>query len=222
MSFERLEYLVGNDALKRLENAKVAVVGLGGVGGVSAIALARCGIGTLVIQDFDVVQESNINRQIIANYDTIGKNKVDLVEEEIRRINPNCNIVKLNERFNASSKLFNHEFDFLIDAIDKIDDKYLLIKTCLNNKVKFISSMGAAKKMDQTKLAVMEISKTTYDPLAKILRKRLRDEKIYDKIMVGSSTEAPKQITNLGSYMPVTASMGLLIADYVIKKIIEE
>lgn len=222
MSFERLEFLVGNDSLKKLENAKVAVIGLGGVGGVSAIALARCGVGTLVIQDFDIVQESNINRQIIANYDTIGKNKVDLVEEEIRRINPKCNIIKLNERFNASSELFNREFDFLIDAIDKIDDKYLLIKTCLNNKVKFISSMGAAKKMDQTKLAVMEISKTTYDPLAKILRKRLRDEKIYDKIMVGSSTEAPKQITNLGSYMPVTASMGLLIADYVIKKIIEE
>ena len=189
--------------------------------GISAITLARNGVGTLIIQDFDVVQSSNINRQIIANYESIGKYKVDLVEEEIKRINPNCNIIKLKERFNESSTLFNEEIDYLIDAIDSIDDKFLLIKTCLEKQVKFISSMGAAKKMDQTKLAITEISKTTYDPLAKVLRKKLRDAKIYDKIMVGSSTEEPKKITNLGSYMPVTASMGLLLADYVIKKIIE-
>src|SRR5690606_33117268 len=121
MSFERLGFLVGEDSLEKLKNAKVAVVGLGGVGGVSAITLARCGVGTLVIQDFDVVQPSNINRQIIANYETIGRPKVDLVEEEVRRINPNCKIIKLNQRFNQESNLFDHEFDYLIDAIDSID-----------------------------------------------------------------------------------------------------
>ncbi len=222
MSFERLEFLLGSSSIDKLNNSKVAVVGLGGVGGVSAITLARNGVGTLIVQDFDVVAPSNINRQIIANYETIGKSKADLVEEEIKRINPNCKIIKLNERFNENSKLFDYDFDFLIDAIDQIDDKYLLITTCVTKKINFISSMGAAKKTDQTKLAIMEISKTTYDPLAKILRKKLRDDQIYDKIMVGSSTEAPRKIANLGSYMPVTASMGLLLADYVIKKIIEE
>src|SRR5690606_30760826 len=110
MSFERLGFLVGEDSLEKLKNAKVAVVGLGGVGGVSAITLARCGVGTLVIQDFDVVQPSNINRQIIANYETIGRPKVDLVEEEIRKINPDCKIIKLQERYNEHSSLFNYKF----------------------------------------------------------------------------------------------------------------
>lgn len=221
MSTERLEFLIGKDNIEKLKNAKVAVIGLGGVGGVSAITLARSGVGTLIVQDFDVVQASNINRQIIANYETIGKYKTDLIEEEVKRINPNCKVIKIQERFNKDSTLFNYEFDFLIDAIDKIEDKILLIKTCLEKKINFISSMGAAKKLDPTKLAVMDIWKTTYDHLAKVLRKRLRDEHIYDKIMVGSSTEKPKDIPNLGSYMPVTASMGLLLADYAIKKIIQ-
>lgn len=221
MSTERLEFLIGRENITKLQTATVAVIGLGGVGGVSAITLARCGVGTLIIQDFDVVEPSNINRQIIANYETIGRYKTDLVEEEIRKINPDCKIIKLQERYNVHSSLFNYKFDFLIDAIDKIDDKFHLIKTCLKNKVNFISSMGAAKKMDQTKLAIMDIWKTSYDPLAKILRKKLKDERIYDKIIVGSSTEDPKKIPNLGSYMPVTASMGLLLADYVIKKIIQ-
>lgn len=221
-SLERLRYLVGEKAIKRLNNSRVAIIGLGGVGGVAAITLARSGVGTLIIQDFDIVQVSNINRQIIANHHTIGMNKADLVEDEIRRINPNCQIIKFNERFNQDSKLFINKIDFLIDAIDVIDDKYFLITECLKNKIPFISAMGAAKKMDINKLEVTEITKTTYDPLAKILRKKLRDNKIYDKIMVVSSTEEPAKIAGLGSYMPVTAGAGLMLADYVIKQIIKE
>lgn len=221
-SLERLRYLVGEKAIERLNNSRVAIIGLGGVGGVAAITLARSGVGTLIIQDFDIVQVSNINRQIIANHHTIGMNKADLVEDEIRRINPNCQIIKFNERFNQDSKLFINKIDFLIDAIDAIDDKYFLITECLKNKIPFISAMGAAKKLDIKKLEVTEITKTTYDPLAKILRKKLRDNKIYDKIMVVSSTEEPAKIAGLGSYMPVTAGAGLMLADYVIKQIIKE
>jgi len=221
MSIERLEYLIGSENILKLKNAKVAVVGLGGVGGVSAITLARCGVGTLIIQDFDVVEPSNINRQIIANYETIGRYKTDLVEEEVKRINPNCNVIKITEMFNENSCLFKQEIDFLIDAIDKLESKLLLMKTCLEKKIDFVSSMGAAKKMDPTKLAIMDIWKTSYDSLARIIRKRLKEDNIRAKIMVGCSIEKPKSIPKLGSYMPVTASMGLLLADYAIKKIIQ-
>jgi len=221
-NFQRLELLLGEVALNKLKNSKVAVIGLGGVGGTCAISLARSGVGTLIIQDYDIVQESNINRQIIANYQTLGMNKVDVTEEEILKVNPNCNVIKLKERFDENSSLLNNEIDYLIDAIDSVDDKILLIKKCLKNNISFISSMGAAKKLDLKKLEVIELSKTTYDPIAKIIRKKLRDQAIYDKVWVVSSTEEPQDITALGSYMPVTSTAGLLLADYVIKQIIKE
>ena len=133
--FQRLEALLGIENLEKLKNSSVAVVGLGGVGGMATISLARSGIGTIIIQDFDVVCESNFNRQIIANVDTIGKKKVDVMEEMILKINPNCNVIKLDEKFNSSSRLFEYKFDYLIDAIDSVDDKILLIESCLNKKI---------------------------------------------------------------------------------------
>ncbi len=219
MSFlERLLYLLGQEQIEKLRNATVAVIGLGGVGGVAAITLARSGVGSLLIQDYDIVQESNINRQIIANYQTLGRKKTDVCEEEILKINPNCKVIKLDEKFNQESELFSNKFDYLIDAIDSVPDKKMLIEKSLENKICFISSMGAAKKMEPTKLSIMELRKTSYDPLAKILRSHFRDYK--EPIMVVSSTEEVKSIPNLGSYMPVTATAGLLLADYIIKKII--
>jgi tRNA A37 threonylcarbamoyladenosine dehydratase len=219
MSFlERLLYLLGQEQIEKLRNATVAVIGLGGVGGVAAITLARSGVGSLLIQDYDIVQESNINRQIIANYQTLGRKKTDVCEEEILKINPNCKVIKLDEKFNQESELFSNKFDYLIDAIDSVPDKKMLIEKSLENKICFISSMGAAKKTEPTKLSIMDLRKTSYDPLAKILRSHFRDYK--EPIMVVSSTEEVKPIPNLGSYMPVTATAGLLLADYIIKKII--
>ena len=171
---ERLGNLITENGLKRLALAKVAIIGLGGVGGEACIALARSGVGTLVIQDYDRVEESNFNRQIIANLTNLNRLKVDAMEELILSINPKCHVIKLSEKYNVNSSLFTNEFDYLIDAIDSIEDKYLLIKNCLEHNITFISSMGTARKMDLKKLAIMDISHTTYDPIARIIKKKLR------------------------------------------------
>lgn len=218
-NFERLECLIGKDNLQKAQLATVAVVGLGGVGGVCALTLARSGVGHLLIQDFDVVQETNINRQIIANYQSLGQKKTKLIEEEIKKINPQCQVTVLDERFDEHSSLFSHSFDYLVDAIDSVSDKYLLIKTCLQHGIPLISAMGTAKKMDLQKLSVLEIKKTTYDPLAKIIRKRLRDDGFIQTVIVVSSTEPIPALKELGSYMPVTSTAGLLLADYILKAI---
>ncbi len=222
MNFSRLTSLIGIENLNKLQNSTIAIIGLGGVGATTALSLARNGIGKFIIQDFDIVEESNINRQVIANYSTIGIAKTTLVFEEIKKINPNAEVIVLTERFDEKSSLFENKFDFLVDAIDDVDSKVLLIKRTIEEKIAFISAMGAAKKLDPTKIVITELAKTTYDPLAKTLRKKLRDLKINEKVMVASSTEQAKEGIELGSYMPVTATMGLYLADYVIKFIIKE
>ncbi|MDD4000784.1 MAG: ThiF family adenylyltransferase [Bacilli bacterium] len=219
-NLERLEDLFGIENINKLKRAKVAIIGLGGVGGVAALALARSGISYFIIQDNDIIQESNINRQLIANYETLNLKKVEVMDVEIKKVNPHAQIIKLTETYNTNSILFDYEFDYLIDAIDSINDKFELIKQCLNKKIVFISAMGAAKKLDPSKLAVMDINKTTHDPLAKILRRKLRDENINNRIMVVSSTESRQATATLGSYICVTATAGLLLADYIIKRII--
>lgn len=217
----RLQALLGNDNLKKILNSQVAVIGLGGVGAQACLALARSGVGTLIIQDFDIVTEANFNRQALAFDDTIGLAKVEIMASMIYKINPLCKVIKLQERFDETSKLFACDFKFLIDAIDSVDNKLLLIKQCLNHNIDFISSMGTAKKMSIDKLEITDITKTTHDPLAKIIRKRLRDEGITDKVKVLSSTEEPLvKGKELASYMPVTATAGLMLADYIIKRII--
>ncbi len=218
--FSRIKSLLGDDAFKKLENAKVAIVGLGGVGATAATALARSGVGNLIILDFDKVNESNINRQLLAFSSTLGKYKTDVLSDIIYDINPSCKVTKLTEKFNEESLLFNYEFDYLIDAIDSVNDKLLLIKKCQDNNKYFISSMGTAKKMDIKKLDIMKLSKTSYDPLAKVIRKKAKELNLKDFYCL-ASTEEPAEIDNLGSYMPVTSAAGLLLADYIIKMIIK-
>lgn len=218
--FQRFSLLLNEKQIENVNKARVAVVGLGGVGSVAALALARNGISKFILCDFDVVQISNINRQLIANFNTLGMQKTDVCEKMIKEINPNAEINKICERFSEDSKLFNYEFDYLIDAIDDIDNKFLLIKTCLEHKIKFISSMGTARKMDLTKLKIMDLNQTSYDPLARKLRKLLRDNGIYEKVPVVCSTEEPIKTIGLGSYMPVTSTAGMMLADYIIKLII--
>lgn len=215
---ERLIPLFKEEGLEKLKKSTVAVVGVGGVGGICAITLARCGVGNIIIQDHDVVEVSNINRQYVANMKTIGEYKVDIMEDEIKKINPNCNVIKLNSFFDKNNlDLFSYNIDYIIDAIDSFDSKCELIKCCLNRKIRFISSMGAAKKIDLTKISVTKLNKTSYDPLAKKIRNYFKGFN-FDVV---SSTETSK-CEEMGSYMPVVNMFGMLAANHVIMKILED
>lgn len=214
---ERLLPLFKETGLNKLKDATVAVVGVGGVGGICAITLARSGVGNIIIQDFDTVEESNINRQIVANYNTIGLSKVDVLYNQIKEINPNCNVIKLNSFFDKDNlDLFSYNIDYVIDAIDSFDSKCFLIKSCKDRKIKFISSMGAAKKLDPSKVEITKLQKTSYDPLAKKLRNVFKNDNFY----VVSSTEQTK-CEELGSYMGVVSVFGIFLAHHVIMKLIE-
>ena len=213
--FERLIPLFGLEGLNKLSKATVAIIGLGGVGGMSAISLARSGVGKLIICDFDQVEETNINRQAVANTKTIGLYKTDCLEKMIKDINPDCEVIKLTKK--VDNDLFNLHIDFLIDAIDDLPSKIELIKECLKRNISFISSMGAAKKVDPTKVSITKLSKTAYDPVAKVLRSKLKG---YDFPCV-SSNEVPTG-DGLGSYMNVVNIFSLLLSDYCIKHIINK
>ena len=213
--FDRLIPVFGQDGLKKLSSSSVCVVGLGGVGGDACLALARCGVGNLIICDFDTVEETNINRQVVANTKTIGMYKTDCLERMIKDINPDCNVIKLTKK--VDEDIFNLHFDFLIDAIDDLPSKIDLIKKSLDKNIKFISSMGAAKKVDPSKVSVTKLSKTAYDPVAKVIRSKLKG---YDFPVV-SSTEEPL-CENLGSYMMVVNTFSLLLSDYCIKYLLSK
>lgn len=215
---ERLIPLFKEEGIKKLQNATVAVVGVGGVGGICAITLARSGVGNIIIQDFDIVEESNINRQIVANYNTIGLSKVDVLYNQIKELNPNCNVIKLNSFFDKDNlSLFSYNIDYVIDAIDSFDSKCFLIENCINRNIKFISSMGAAKKIDPSKVEITKLQKTSYDPLAKKLRNKFKNNNFY----VVSSTENSK-CEELGSYMGVVSTFGIYAAHHIIMQIVGE
>ncbi len=221
--FSRLEKLIGKDNIKLLSNKTILVLGIGGVGGYVVESIVRSGIGNIIIVDNDIVDETNINRQIIALDSTIGKKKVDVLEKRIKDINNECKVIKIDEfiKPNNINILFEYNIDYLVDACDYVDTKKAIIKECLTRKVKFISSMATAKKIDPSKLKITDIRKTYNDPLAKIIRKYVKDEKINKKIDVLTSTEVSKKTEGLGSCMYVPASAGILIASYIIKKIID-
>lgn len=224
--FERLEKIIGSDSLKKLNQKTVLVIGCGGVGGYVIESLTRSGIGTLIIVDYDKIDITNINRQIIALDSTIGKYKVDVFEDRIKDINRSCNVIKINEFITKDNldNLFNYEIDFFIDACDTVSVKKEIIKQCLKRNIDFISCMGTGNKLDPSKLEITDIRKTVNDPLARIIRKYIKDEKINKKVMVLSSTELPIKTGDItpGSSAFVPASAGLLIASYIVKKMINK
>lgn len=224
--FERLELLIGSDNLNKIKNKTVLVLGVGGVGGYTATSLVRSGVTNIIIVDYDIIDVTNINRQIIAFHSTIGKKKVDVLESMLMDINPNCNITKYDMFFdenNFKEILIKHNIDYLVDACDSIPTKKAIIKYCLDNNIKVISSMGTGNKMDPTKLEIMDIRKTNNDPVARILRKWVKDNKINKKIPVLCSSEVPKKVGRVvssNSFVPSTA--GLIITSYIINDIIKE
>ena len=222
--FERVEALIGSDNLEKIKKKTVLVLGVGGVGGYVVESLVRCGISNIIIVDHDIVDETNLNRQIIALNSTIGKKKVDVMEESIKNINKEGNVIKYDLFFDSNTKdeILNNKIDFIVDSCDSVNSKKLIIEEALKRKIDFISSMGTANKLDPTKLEITDIRKTVNDPLARIMRKFVKDSKIKDKVVVLSSTELPKKNgTVLGSVSFVPSSAGLLITSYIINKIIK-
>lgn len=222
--FERLELLIGKENLSKLNNTKVLVIGLGGVGGILTETLVRNGIKNITIIDNDIVDITNKNRQIIALDSTVGKKKTEVMKERLLDINKECNVTIISEFIDSNNidLLFNEPLDYVVDACDTVSTKILIIEECLKKNIKVLSSMGMGKKTNLSKLKIMDIRKTSYDKLAKVVRKKLRDDGINEKVMVLSSDEEPIDTKdNIGSYSPLTSSAGLLMADYVIKDIIK-
>lgn len=220
--FERLITLIGEDNVNKLKKANVLIVGLGGVGGYALETLVRSGIYNLTIVDGDIVELSNLNRQIISKRDVIGRPKALVAQARTLEINPDVNLKVINEFISEDNfSLLNIDsFDYVIDACDDLNLKILLIKNA--GKYKLISSMGTANKMDMTRFKITTIDKTSYDPLAKIIRKKIKEEKIRTKFKVVSSDEkVMKNGTKLGTIAYMPAVSGLLCASYVINDIID-
>jgi tRNA threonylcarbamoyladenosine dehydratase len=194
--FSRNELAIGHDGLDQLKGSTVAVLGIGGVGSFSAEALARSGVGRLILVDKDDVDITNVNRQIHALLSTVGRPKVELMEERIRDINPDCEVIALKMFYTEETyeQFFAYGLDYVIDASDTISYKVHLMKECISRKIPIISSMGVANKMDPTKLRITDISKTSYDPIARVVRRKLRESKIYKGVEVVFSDEQPIQI----------------------------
>ena len=226
----RTELLIGKQTVKKLEQAKVIVYGIGGVGSFAVEALARAGVGRFVLVDNDVISISNLNRQIHANIDTIGKRKIDVMKQRILKINPNAKVdIYLGQELEkGEEELIDSTFSYVIDAVDTVSTKLKLILKANELNVPIISAMGTGNKLNPTKLEITDIYKTSVCPLCKIIRKELKKKNV-KKLKVVYSKENPKKIEKTNdnnkktiasiSFMPSVA--GLYIAYEVVKDIIE-
>lgn len=222
--FEREIELIGKDKFERLKKISVMVVGIGGVGGYAVESLIRAGIHNIIIVDFDIVDITNKNRQIIATDKTIGKKKVEVMKDRIHDINKDVNVDIIDYKLTSDNieDIFKYNIDFLIDACDDIKVKEQIILKCLKNNIDFISSMGTGNKLNPSLLKVCELKNTSYDPLAKRLRKFAKENNIKSKIWVVSSEERPIKTTNnkVLTMNTVCATAGILCSSYVINKVI--
>ena len=222
--FERQITLIGQDQTETLFRSSVMIFGIGGVGSFTAEAIARCGVGKIVLVDFDTVSMSNINRQLIADTTTVGMKKTAVMAERIHKINPLCEVLEIDTFVtadNASDIIGNNKVDFVVDAIDNVSAKIAIIKYCKENNINIVSSMGTGNKLDPSKFTVCDISKTSVCPLARVMRRELkmRDIKNVDVLF---STEEPvvkgEKIPASISFVPSVA--GLLLARHVVLRLI--
>lgn len=213
--------LVGEDGLAKLKAARVLIVGVGGVGSYAAEAIARVGIGAITVMDGDEVAVSNLNRQLVALTSTLGKNKAVVMADRMKDINPDACITAIPEFYKPGDEILRlADYDFVIDAIDDVDAKIALVKKAQEQGVKIVSAMGAAGKME-TDFKIADIAKTTVCPLAKVVRKRLREEGIEHLPVVFSEEKPIPRDGELGSISYVPSSMGLTVAGYVIKELVK-
>ncbi len=222
--FNRLELIIGNEKLSKIKNTTVLVIGLGGVGSYALESLIRNGIENIIIVDNDTIDVTNLNRQLMSLHSNLGMYKTDVWEQRIKDINPNCHIIKIKKRIdkNNINELFFKKIDYIVDACDTIEVKKELIRQSKQKNIKIISAMGMGNKMDPTRIKIMDIRKTSYDAIAKVLRKMVYDEKISGSIMVVCSDEPKIKVENnkIGSNCLVPSVAGILCASYVINDIV--
>lgn len=241
--FSRNELAIGKEGLNKLKNTTVAILGVGGVGSFAAEACARSGIGRIILVDKDNVDITNINRQLVAYLSTVGKSKSAVMKERIADINPACEVIDMHMFYTEETyeSLFDLKPDYVIDASDTVIYKIHIMKECLKRNIPIISSMGAANKMDPTRFKIADISKTHTDPLAKVIRTKLRKEGIKKGVTVVFSDESPivirpdvaeyvgkpdaeirkaKMPPSSNAFAPSTA--GLFCASWVINKVLED
>ncbi len=232
---ERTELLLGAEALERLKNANVLVVGVGGVGAYAAEMIVRAGVGTMTIADCDAVAESNINRQLVALHSTIGRQKSEVLAERLLDINPDLRLTVVNEYIKDErtySLLDSQRFDYVVDAIDTLSPKLALILAAMERGYPIVSSMGAGAKVDPTKLEIADIGKTHHCPLAHMLRKRLHKAGIRRGFKAVFSSEPPREgamivceernkKSNVGTISYLPAMFGIGCASVVIRDLAE-
>ena len=233
---DRTRRLIGDNGAARLASARVLVVGVGGVGGYVVEMLARSGIGFLTLMDADCVSVSNLNRQLIALRDDIGKSKVSMFAERIRQINPDC-VVEQREEFlteeGVEELVGSGQFDMVIDAIDTVAPKVALIAYCLRNHIPILSSMGAGGRLNATKVGITDLWKTENDGLARAVRQRLKKLGLKRPLKVASSTEVPRSTSlieldqqnkrsSYGTIATIPALFGLHLASEAINLLLKE
>lgn len=238
--FSRTELLIGKAGLAVLAGAKVAVVGIGGVGSYAVEALARSGIGSLTLVDHDRIDITNLNRQLHALKSTVGMYKVDVMQARIMEVNPDCHVEVSREFFEPGKEtiFLDQGYDYVIDAIDSVHSKVGLIYGCKKQSIPIVSAMGAANKLDPTNFQIVDISETYNDPLARVVRKRLRDMGIEKGVKVVFSPELPRPLLSNqkrgngedkptdrrqppGTIAFVPAVAGLVMASVVVKDLLE-
>lgn len=231
--FMRTELAIGSDNVELLKNKKVVVLGVGGVGSFSTESLARVGIGNLVLVDKDVVDITNINRQIHATQNTIGLNKVDIMRDRILSINPNCNVTthKLFIEKENIKDIITNDVDYVIDAIDTVTAKLDVVEYCQKNNIKLICSLGTGNKLDPTQFQVADIYKTSVCPLAKVMRTELKKRGIKKQKVVFSKEQPrkidyPDEFKDLRKKPPASIAFvppvaGMILTSVVIRELID-
>lgn len=224
--FTRTEALIGKEGIEKLQKAKVAIFGIGGVGSYVVEALARAGIGKFILVDKDIVDITNLNRQIIATRKTIGRSKVEVAKERILGINPNAKVEIHQEFFMPNSRgILEDTIDYLVDAVDTVTAKIELVMRAKQQNIPMISCMGTGNKLDATQFEVADIYETRVCPLAKVMRKELKARGIKN-LKVVYSKEEPIKLDEANAHTPASISFvpsvaGLIIAGEVIKDILK-
>lgn len=220
--YDRIIKLIGDNNFNKINTKKILLVGVGGVGGFVFETLIRSGFNNITIIDYDIVEESNINRQLVANLNTIGLKKVNVLHDYAKLINKDLNIIAIDKKLTSDNiNILDTDYDYIIDACDSIDAKLELVKYAINNNIKIICSMGMGNRIDATCVKISTLDKTINDPLARNFRKLIKDNKIQLNIPVVYSDELPIKNSGVNSIITPPSVAGIYLVNYIINDIIK-